>query len=241
MNFFSFAAPNLASATPAAAATRRIRHDTAGSHLLEKTLAAAAVVLSLFTVASAEAAPVQYQESVSGDLPQNGALTNFNFEVGANTISGFQQFDARNGVAADFDHFKFVLPAHTQLVGIKLATQMTETIGQLTLPLYLDIFVDALPAVTVSAHEKVNLLDPANPLAGSFSATMPLSAGSYLFYEGQVGSLYAGQAVFWNYTWTFDVAAVPEPGSVTLVGAALLGLAAARRRQRRSSVDVNAM
>src|SRR5215469_12308749 len=65
------------------------------------------LVVTLALASLAPAAPVNYQESVSGDLRYFDPLMFFTFDVGKNTISG----TTGDGYGTtDFDGFAFVVP-----------------------------------------------------------------------------------------------------------------------------------
>lgn len=194
---------------------------------------AAGVLAAALPVA---AAPLSYVESVSGDLPESSGFPVLMLGAGNNTVSGSQFFSAIGGVSGDFDSFRFVVPTGMHLVSVKYAAQMTGTVG--TLPsLYVDTFIDDVPVTKALAHEKVNVLDPSQPLADSFALGLPLGAGQYLLYEGQLGGIFNNQSANWNYTWTLAVENdVPEPASMALVLPALGTLAWVRRRSVRRAV-----
>lgn len=182
----------------------------------------------------AQAVPVNYHENVDGDLAELAGQTQvLQLDLGSNTISGHQWFDASTATLSyDFDSYRFVVPQGMKVTGISLMTQLTDTIGNPAQTLYADTFIDTWPVISVVAHEKMRVMDPSNPIAGSLQAGAPIGEGTYLLFQGQLGGINWGQAAAWDYAWTIDVANVPEPGSVALVGVALAGLAAAARRRR---------
>src|SRR5262245_25895482 len=71
------------------------------------------VVLS-WPVQTASAVPINYQESVSGDLPESGMpLPTLAFDIGLNTVSG--RFGRNESYGDDFDSFAFTIPPGSQL------------------------------------------------------------------------------------------------------------------------------
>src|SRR5262245_2911376 len=58
-----------------------------GGRMNRLTMIAIAAV-AMMLAGAAQAAPIAYQESVSGDLPTLGPLPILNFDVGANTVTG---------------------------------------------------------------------------------------------------------------------------------------------------------
>lgn len=195
------------------------------------TLAAAALISA---AGLAQAVPVSYHENVDGDLAEHASQTKIlQLDIGSNTISGHQLFDASTATLQyDFDSFRFVVPQGMKVTGISMMTQLTETIGNPAQTLYIDTFIDTWPVINVVAHEQMSVMNPSTPFAGSLQAGAPIGEGTYLLFQGQMGGIYWGQGAQWDYTWTLDVANVPEPGSVALVGVALAGLAAVARRRR---------
>jgi hypothetical protein len=196
---------------------------------------ALAFALMVLGFGAARAAPLAYDEASNGDLPESSGWPVLTLDTGVNTVKGSQYFRAiYPNVTSDFDSFQFVVPLGGQLTGIGFGITVTNSTGPAVSELYLDTFIDSGgPSYkTVVAHEQMNLLDPASPIAGSFAAGLPLDAGTYLLFEGQMGVLdFWGQGVDWDYTWTFTVAPapVPEPdsaasfgGMVTMLGAVAL-------------------
>ncbi len=198
------------------------------------TLAAAALCAA---AGLAQAVPLSYQENVDGDLAEVWTQTKLlQLDIGSNTISGHQWFDGSTAnLLYDFDSFRFVVPQGMKVTGISWMTHLTQTIGNPAQTLYVDTFIDTAPVINVVAHEQMRVMDPSNPIAGSLQAAAPIGEGTYLLFQGQLGGINWGQGAYWDYTWTLDVANVPEPGSIALVGVALGGLAMVARRRRRAA------
>src|SRR5947209_4955335 len=95
---------------------------------------------------SARAATLNYQESVSGDLPESSPWVLLNLGVGANTVSGSSHVAVSSTAftAADFDSFRFIVPANTELTSI----EYNATITSATNPgvVRIDTFFDQGPA-----------------------------------------------------------------------------------------------
>ena len=192
------------------------------------------LVLSLTLVLagpSLTAATLNYQESVSGDLPEISPWVLLNLDVGANTVSGSSRLTVSSTAITfhDFDSFRFVVPVGTELTSI----QFDATVTSATNPgvVNIDTFFDLGPApfTTVLGHELISIEPGSLPAGASLSSNLPVGPGEYLLFQGQLQGTF-NEDVSWDYTYTLDVVATPLP-AVAPMGAALLLLGVMLRRK----------
>lgn len=158
------------------------------------------------------AAPVAYDEAVGGDLVAGISFANgngFTLDVGLNTITGSA---STVGPDTGFDNFGVVFGTGLRIVGGSFTANNTGAgnfnINSSAVPTTTGVFQDVLgPGV-------------------SNIAFLPFNSGSVFRVNNQSTSPV-------DYTFTFEVAPVPLPAPVALLGAALLGLGVAARKARR--------
>lgn len=164
------------------------------------------------TVASA--APINYSEAVSGDLGDLPVSLGV-LDAGANVISGFWS-TTPNSVNGDF--FRVDLDTGFQIDSIVVSYAL-----------------DNGEVVNSGVYQALPTFNSIGSGAGTF--TGPFSSA------GQYEAGLAGSVIFDNTAWsvTFNVSRtstvppndVPAPGSLALLTAGLIGLAATRRRAPR--------
>src|SRR5688572_3107363 len=188
--------------------------------------AAAAILHTLAFVGIAAAVPVNYSETVSGDLPDgfSAGQTTFPilpFDVGTNTVSGRY---GDTGTVADFDGFAFNVPVGMQVTSGTLV--LTDAQGNMGgAEWYLN--PGTAPNFSVTPYESLAAESP-----GSDSlALVPLSSGGWSMTTN--GFFYGTAPVSGDYVFTF-VVVVPEPATATATASLTLAAIAIRRRPRRN-------
>lgn len=178
-------------------------------------------------------ASLAYQESVSGDLPTFAAGPPLALDIGANTVSG--RLGAGFGPPSDFDSFSVSLQAGMILTAIEVA-YVTTKIGIATPGTAYQIADDYTPAGWFFAPTPLfgfAYSSQTSPVA-VVSDKLPRVGADILTIqaEGSFCDCAEGNGWFADYTWTFTVeaAAIPEPSTIAVLAASLIGLAFARRR-----------
>jgi len=173
----------------------------------------AAVLAS--TASTAHAAPINYSESVSGDLPETTPPAVFTLDVGVNTVSGTCGVTPSGN---DFDSFAFIVPATMQITSGNVV--LTDASGEFISSSW------ALRSGSVVSTEGTlvgNLTCP-SPGTVNYPGT-PLGPDSYNMWNGTFTSL--GGPGTGKYTFTMIV--IPEPATLSLL---TLATAALRSRRR---------
>jgi PEP-CTERM motif len=184
--------------------------------------------LLLLVPAVAAAAPLHYDESVSGDLsPAMPSPTVLPFDLGVNSVRG----SLYSGVLApDFDSFAFTIPAGHSLVSISyaftLSPKNTETVAKAGWGF--DVGNTGLPAELGAVL--VDLFGPSPQVL--FDGPLPQGGGLYGFYNFSQEST---PGLGWNSTYQIDfvvteaATGVPAPAALLLLGLGILAAAARRR------------
>ena len=201
------------------------------------------IAAMLILPAFASATPVSYNEAVSGDLVYGGRSdvpVLFNFDAGVNTISG--RMTGSSVVQSDVDGFQFSLGSSLRLDSVTLNFSFTGTpngtggpqqacsVYQLysTGPRTLLNYSKALSNYTNPCDQ------PATPVVTSggqlWTTSLPLTGGVYEVSNAMGTFAFGGGYI--DYTYTFNVSAVPLPGAFGLFSLGIAPLAAVLRRRR---------
>lgn len=149
---------------------------------------------------------IRYSESVSGDAGVDPSAINLGtLSAGSNRISGIN-------AAFDTDDYSFTIP-----VGFQLDTLKIESYGGIGSAALQTPFLGSTTLNSSTFGQ--DFLDLIN-------TPQPIGAGTYLFRTT------TGSAGPTSYRFDLQVSAIPEPGTLTLLGLGSIGLAISLRRRR---------
>ena len=169
------------------------------------------------------ATPITYDESIDGDITGfieilAGPGLNLDFDVGINTVSGTTTITADSH---DDESFTFAIPTGTTLTNISVNGVTSGVAG--------GSWLWGIRETPTGATIAIDSLRNRNPSKDHFlSSIMPLAAGNYSFHLEGIGGLNHSL----DYTFAFDVTAVPIPPALWLFSSGLLGLVGIARRKK---------
>jgi hypothetical protein len=192
--------------------------------MLKIMLALGCLVASWVSTAALNAPVINYDESVSGDLPQVTCPPNCvappsigTLGIGTNTVSGsiFQSQGSDffvNGF--DLDDFSFVVPSGARLEAITYAFSVSTTTSLIGAGLPYQLHKDPVVPLT---SQVVDIAAEVSPVS-IFGDVLPLGDGEYFFRHAGVSLFCDPVPCRWdvNYTWSLVVSQVPEPSSLSI-------------------------
>lgn len=197
-----------------------------------KRLFAQAWLAAAMALAPAAAFAANYDESISGDLSGVPAAPSiWNLNVGANVLKGSA------GTSSDYDIVSFTIPAGHQLdsltldayqnqgyasfLGLQTGSTWTAGLGGSVDGEAL-LGWDLFDLGFVGTNRLPDIALNGNTISPQF--TPPLGSGTYAMLLQDTASTY-------NYQFTFNVSAVPEPGTLSLAAVGLLAIGRLARRR----------
>jgi len=188
----------------------------------------ALLAATLIGMGSAGAAPISYSEAVSGDLPSFTIAPLGALDTGLNTIQGRTCFTADESCQwGDYDSFRFTLSPGFVVESVSLDFTTTLLSGSSWARTGFELR-EVEPNLLLGSDE-FNILGPTGSVA-VFAGVLPLIDSGQFAIEQRSLAL-TGPGWFADYTWSIQVAQVPEPSSLALLVLSLAGLGFTLRRR----------
>ncbi|WP_284614868.1 PEP-CTERM sorting domain-containing protein [Aquabacterium humicola] len=203
-----------------------------------KLLRAAAAALAICASTSIGAAPLNYDESVSGDIPMNGSVMTLPIDLGLNTIKGqMHAFSNQLGeFDSDFDPIQLNLPDGLRVTGMSVTLANMQLVNLQNLVWQWGVLAGPPYQQTIDTCFVIVAPNPfctnVAPTGGQLGIQQPVGATSVVIGQGATWlwddfQQWSGSS--FDYTLTITVAQVPEPSTLVLALAGLV-LALGRRR-----------
>lgn len=201
-------------------------------------LRAAMAAIAVMASTSIGAAPLNYDESVSGDIPMNGSVMTLPIDLGTNTITGQMHafFIHPNEFYSDFDPIQLSLPDGLRVTGMSVTLANMQVVNIQNLAWQWSVLAGLPYQQTIDTCFVIVAPNPfctdVAPTGGPLGIQQPVGATSFVIGQGASWlwddfQQWSGSS--FDYTLTITVAQVPEP-STLILALPVLAFALGRRR-----------
>jgi len=181
----------------------------------------ALLAAALIAMGSVSAAPITYSEAVSGDLPTFAIAPMGALDTGLNTIQGRTCFTADGSCQwGDFDSFRFTLSPGLVVQSISLDFTTTLLPGSSWARTGFEL--RDVDANVLLDSDDFNVLGPTGSVPAFGGVLSLIDSGQFAIEQRSLARTGAGW--FADYTWSLQVAQVPEPSTLALLVLTLFGL-----------------
>ncbi len=172
---------------------------------------------------------LNYNESIHGDISYSGnAATSKSFgyfDIGTNIVTGSLNVTFSSFGGDSIDAFRFNIANGQELTSMTLLLEHSNNIKTIGIAL-----LDMNPFSTIVRHY---IDSTTNSPLSVFNSALPLGEDEYyLVYPSLVVG--TGGPVNIDYTWKFEVSAIPEPSVILLLGCGVIGFLGSVKRKFKS-------
>ena len=166
-------------------------------------------------------AAVVYDEDIDGDIPSGPGPT-IGFSLGVNTIIGHASFDViTTPFSSDFDYYDFTIPANSFVSNVVYSYSVVANEGNSTFRTVVHLKEKSLNFN--SSHPTVISIVSGSGTQNISLTGLPL-VELYQWKEEYQSSNLPQERVFWDYSTSYTIAAVPLPASMFLFLSGLIGI-----------------